>query len=56
VTFEIDADGVLNVRAKKVATGQETVARIQLVGAQNDPAAMAAMAARQAAHPLAPLG
>ncbi|HEX8796213.1 MAG TPA: Hsp70 family protein [Polyangiaceae bacterium] len=56
VTFEIDADGILNVRAKNVATGQETAARIQLVGAQDDPAAMAAMAARQAAHPLAPLG
>jgi molecular chaperone DnaK len=56
VTFEIDADGILNVRAKNVATGQETAARIQLVGAQNDPAAMAEMAARQAAHPLAPLG
>jgi molecular chaperone DnaK len=56
VTFEIDADGILNVRAKNVATGQETAARIQLVGAQNDPAAMAAMAARQAAHPIAPLG
>ena len=56
VTFEIDADGILNVKAKNVATGQETAARIQLVGAQNDPAAMAAMAARQAAHPLAPLG
>jgi molecular chaperone DnaK len=55
VTFEIDADGILNVRAKNVSTGQETVARIQLVGAQNDPAALAAMAARQAAHPLAPL-
>lgn len=56
VTFEIDADGILNVRAKNVGTGQETAARIQLVGAQNDPAAMAVMAARQAAHPLAPLG
>jgi molecular chaperone DnaK len=56
VTFEIDADGILNVRAKNVVTGQETAARIQLVGAQNDPAAMAAMAARQAAHPLPPLG
>jgi molecular chaperone DnaK len=56
VTFEIDADGILNVKAKNVTTGQETAARIQLVGAQNDPAAMAAMAARQAAHPLAPLG
>jgi molecular chaperone DnaK len=53
VTFEIDADGILNVRARDVKTGLQTVARIQLVGAQNDPAALEAMRARQAAHPLA---
>jgi molecular chaperone DnaK len=52
VTFEIDADGILNVRAQDVRTGLQTAARIQLVGAQTDPAALAAMQARQAAHPL----
>ncbi|HEY6460806.1 MAG TPA: Hsp70 family protein [Polyangiaceae bacterium] len=53
VTFEIDADGILNVRALDVKSGQATAARIQLVGAQNDPRALEAMQARQAAHPLA---
>jgi molecular chaperone DnaK len=53
VTFEIDADGILNVRALDVKTGQATAARIQLVGAQNDAKALEAMQARQAAHPLA---
>jgi molecular chaperone DnaK len=56
VTFEIDADGILNVRARDVKTGQQTAARIQLVGAQTDPAALDAMSARQARHPLAPAG
>jgi molecular chaperone DnaK len=55
VTFEIDADGILNVRAKDVASGRETLARMQLVGAQGEPADLDAMRARQAAHPLAPL-
>jgi molecular chaperone DnaK len=55
VTFEIDADGILNVRARDAKSGRETAARIQLVGAQTDPAEVAAMKARQVAHPLAPL-
>jgi len=55
VTFELDADGILNVRARDVKTGQETVARMQLVGAANDPHEVAAMQARQAAHPIAAL-
>ncbi len=54
VTFAIDADGLLNVRARDVRTGNETAARIQLVGAQVDAADLDAMRARQAAHPLAP--
>jgi molecular chaperone DnaK len=53
VTFEIDADGILNVRARDVKTGQETRARMQLVGTQGDPRELEAMRARQAAHPLA---
>jgi molecular chaperone DnaK len=56
VTFEIDADGILNVRARDARTGHQTQARIQLVGAQTDPADIEAMRARQAAHPLAALG
>jgi molecular chaperone DnaK len=52
VTFEIDADGILNVRARDVKTGQETRARMQLVGTQGDPRELEAMRARQAAHPL----
>jgi molecular chaperone DnaK len=55
VTFEIDADGILNLRARDIKTGRETAARIQLVGAQTGPGDIAAMEARQAAHPLAPL-
>jgi molecular chaperone DnaK len=55
VTFEIDADGILNVRARDVNTGVETAAHIQLVGAQGDPGEEDAMRARQAAHPLTPL-
>lgn len=52
VTFEIDVDGILNVRAREATTGHETKARIQLVGAQSEPADLEAMRARQAAHPL----
>jgi molecular chaperone DnaK len=55
VTFEIDADGILQVRARDVASGRETTARMQLVGAQAAPQDIDAMRARQAAHPLAPL-
>lgn len=50
VTFEIDANGILQVRARDVRTGNETAARIQLVGAQVDAADLDAMRARQAAH------
>jgi molecular chaperone DnaK len=53
VTFEIDADGILNVRARDGKTGHETTARIQLVGTQTDPREIEAMRARQKAHPLA---
>jgi molecular chaperone DnaK len=55
VTFEIDADGILQVRARDVVTGRQTAARIQLVGAHAGPAELQAMQARQNAHPLAPL-
>jgi molecular chaperone DnaK len=52
VTFEIDVDGILNVRARDVKTGSETGARIALVGAQTEPAEIQAMHNRQAAHPI----
>jgi molecular chaperone DnaK len=55
VTFEIDADGILNVRARDVSTGKQTAARIQLVGAPAGEPEVAAMQARQAAHPIAAL-
>ena len=53
VTFEIDADGILNVRAKDVKTGTETRTRMHLLGAQTDETELAAMRARQARHAVA---
>lgn len=44
VTFEIDTDGLLQVRARDVATGRETTAQIRLIGAQDNAAADAAKA------------
>lgn len=52
VTFEIDADGILNVRAKDVATAHETHARMHLLGAQTEEHELAAMRERQARHAL----
>ncbi len=56
VTFEIDADGILNVKAREVKTGRETEARIQLAGAETDPREIQAMRDRQANHPIARSG
>jgi molecular chaperone DnaK len=53
VTFEIDADGILNVRAKDENSGRETVARMNLLGAQTDTEEVAAMMARQRKHEVA---
>jgi molecular chaperone DnaK len=50
VTFEIDADGILNVRARDNRTGRETKARMHLLGAQTEAHEIAAMQARQARH------
>jgi len=55
VTFEIDADGILHVKARDGDTGHETTAHLQLLGAQSEPADLEAMRARQDAHPLVPL-
>jgi molecular chaperone DnaK len=51
VTFIIDSDGILDVRARNVTTGSETIAKLQLVGAQTSAADIAAMQSRQAAQP-----
>jgi molecular chaperone DnaK len=36
VTFEIDVDGILNVRARDEASGRETTARLQMLGVQSE--------------------
>jgi molecular chaperone DnaK len=53
VTFELDADGILNVRAKDKDTDRETKATMRLLGASTDDAEVDAMAARQARHAVA---
>jgi molecular chaperone DnaK len=50
VTFEIDADGILNVRAKDVKSGRHTQARLQLLGAQTAPEDVEEMMKRQKQH------
>jgi molecular chaperone DnaK len=47
VTFEIDVDGILNVRAKDEGSGRETAARLHMVGTQSDAGDVQAMLARQ---------
>jgi molecular chaperone DnaK len=53
VTFEIDADGILNVKAKDVKSGRQTQARLQLLGAQTDPKDVEEMMKRQRRHAVA---
>ena len=53
VTFELDADGILNVRAKDKDTDRETKATMRLFGASTDVAELDAMAQRQARHVVA---
>ena len=53
VTFELDADGILNVRAKDKDTDRETKATMRLLGASSDDADVEAMAQRQARHAVA---
>jgi molecular chaperone DnaK len=48
VTFELDADGTLNVRALDLDTGRATTATMRLLGASTDAADVGAMAERQA--------
>jgi molecular chaperone DnaK len=52
VIFEIDADGILNVRAKDLDSGHETGAKMRLVGARNEAADVAQMISRQGRHPV----
>jgi molecular chaperone DnaK len=53
VTFELDVDGILNVRAKDQVTGRETMAAMKVLGAATDAAEVDAMVARQARHVVA---
>ena len=53
VTFELDADGILNVRAKDKETDHETKATMRLMGADTDADEIEAMQKRQARHVVA---
>lgn len=53
VTFELDADGILNVRARDQDTGRETTTTMRLLGANTDAEDVRAMAERQARHVVA---
>ncbi len=53
VTFELDVDGILNVRARDQDTGRETVATMRLLGDSTDAEDLGAMAERQARHVVA---
>jgi len=55
VTFEIDADGIMNVCARDIKSGRQKAARVQIVGTPADAKAVEAMRARQQAHPLVAL-
>jgi molecular chaperone DnaK len=50
VTFEIDADGILNVRAKDSVTGASAQAKMKLLGANTDATDVEHMMSRQARH------
>jgi molecular chaperone DnaK len=52
VTFELDADGTLSVRAREDGTTLEAKATMKLTGARTDTAEMDAMMARQEARPV----
>jgi molecular chaperone DnaK len=52
VTFEIDVDGILNVRAKDEGSGRETAARLHMVGIQSEAGDVQEMLSRQARQEL----
>ena len=47
VTFELDADGILNVRAMELGSGLVAAATIRLLGVAQDASELAEMQARQ---------
>ncbi len=51
VTFEVDTDGTVRVRARDVQTGQETRASLKLVGVADD-TDVAAMTQRLSVMPM----
>jgi molecular chaperone DnaK len=53
VTFELDADGLLNVKARDKETGHETKATMKVTGGSTDATEVAEMQARQARHVVA---
>ncbi len=53
VTFELDPDGILKVRAKDAESGTEARAEMRLLGTATDDASLAEMRARQARHAVA---
>jgi molecular chaperone DnaK len=52
VIFEIDADGILNVKARDLDSGRETAAKMRLLGAETDAANVEQMMSRQQRHSL----
>jgi molecular chaperone DnaK len=52
VIFEIDADGILNVKAKDLESGRVTAAKMRLLGAETDAANVEQMMSRQERHSL----
>ena len=50
VTFALDADGTLEVKAVEQKSGREASARLRLVGMSNDLEELSSMAARQASR------
>jgi molecular chaperone DnaK len=52
VIFEIDADGILNVKAKDLESGRVTAAKMRLMGAETDAANVEQMMSRQERHSL----
>ena len=52
VTFEIDVDGILNVRAKDEGSGRETVARMHMLGTHSEAGDVQRMMARQSRQDL----
>ena len=50
VTFELDADGILNVKAREKRTNKQAIATMKLLGANTDAEDVATMAVRQSEY------